>query len=117
MMIKSIKVRLNPNNKQVTKLFQYANIARFAYNWALAKEKESYDNNNGFISDIKLRKEFTQLKRTNDYSWLNGISNNVTKQAIKDACNTYKRFYSKHSNMPKFKSRKHTLPSFLSRCD
>lgn len=111
-MIKSIKIQLNPNNKQVTKLFQYANTARFAYNWALAKEKENYDNNNGFISDIKLRKEFTQLKRTNDYSWLNGISNNVTKQAIKDACNTYKRFYKKHSNMPKFKSRKHTLPSF-----
>lgn len=111
-MIKSIKVRLNPNNKQVTKLFQYANTARFAYNWALAKEKESYDNNNGFISDTKLRKEFTQLKRTNDYSWLNGVSNNVTKQAIKDACNAYKRFYSKHSNIPKFKSRKHALPSF-----
>lgn len=111
-MIKSIKIRLNPNNKQVTKLFQYANTARFAYNWALAKEKESYDNNNGFISDTKLRKEFTQLKRTNDYSWLNNVSNNVTKQAIKDACNAYKRFYSKHSNMPKFKSRKHTLPSF-----
>lgn len=111
-MIKSIKVRLNPNNKQVTKLFQYAGCARFAYNWALAKEKESYDNNNGFISDIELRREFTQLKGTNDYSWLNGVSNNVTKQAIKDACNAYKRFYSKYSNMPKFKSRKRTLPSF-----
>lgn len=111
-MIKSIKVRLNPNNKQATKLFQYANTARFAYNWALAKEKESYDNNNGFISDTKLRREFTQLKRTKDYSWLNGISNNVTKQAIKDACNAYKRFYKKCSGKPKFKSRKHTLPSF-----
>ena len=27
-------------NKQVTKLFQYAGTARFAYNWALAKEQE-----------------------------------------------------------------------------
>ena len=25
-MIKSIKVRLNPNNKQLTKLFQYADV-------------------------------------------------------------------------------------------
>lgn len=31
-MIKSIKVMLVPNNKQKTKLFQYANTARFAYN-------------------------------------------------------------------------------------
>ena len=34
-MIRSIKVRLNPNNKQLTKLFQYAGCARFAYNWAI----------------------------------------------------------------------------------
>ena len=32
---------LLPNNKQKTKLFQYANTARFAYNWALGRE--SYD--------------------------------------------------------------------------
>ena len=29
---------LIPNNKQKTKLFQYANTARFIYNWTLAKE-------------------------------------------------------------------------------
>lgn len=111
-MIKTIKVMLVPNNKQETRLFQYADTARFAYNWALAKEKESYDNNTGFISDTKLRREFTKLKKTEGYSWLKSISNNVTKQAIKDACNNYKKFYNKHSKEPKFKSRKHTLPSF-----
>lgn len=30
------------DNKQKTKLFQYANAARFAYNWALGREKENY---------------------------------------------------------------------------
>ena len=35
---------LQPNKKQKTKLFQYANTARFAYNWALAREQESYKN-------------------------------------------------------------------------
>ena len=35
---------LIPNNKQKTKLFRYANTARFAYNWALAREKENYKN-------------------------------------------------------------------------
>ncbi len=39
-MIKSIKVMLEPNNKQETKLFQCAGTARFAYNWALDREKE-----------------------------------------------------------------------------
>ena len=76
---------LLPNNKQKTKLFQYANTARFAYNWALDKEQENYKNGRKLISDGDLRKEFTQLKKTEEYGWLNNVSNNVTKQAIKDA--------------------------------
>ena len=111
-MIKTIRVMLVPNNKQKTKLFQYANTARFAYNWALGREKENYENGGKFISDADLRKEFTQLKKRDEYSWLNKISNNVTKQAIKDACNAYKRFFKGYSNFPRFKSRKHSTPSF-----
>ena len=41
-MVKTIRVMLIPNNKQKTKLFQYANTARFAYNWALGKEQKNY---------------------------------------------------------------------------
>ena len=111
-MIKSIKVRLNPNNKQITKLFQYARCARFVYNWAIAKEQENYKQGNKFLSDNELRKEFTQLKKLQNYTWLNKISNNVTKQAIKDACNTYKRFFKGQCKYPKFKSKKHSIPSF-----
>lgn len=101
-----------PNNKQKTKLFQYANTARFVYNWALGREKENYKNGGKFISDGDLRKEFTQLKKTEEYSWLNEISNNVTKQAIKDVCNAYKRLFKGYSKFPKFKSRKYSVPSF-----
>ncbi|MCB8639985.1 MULTISPECIES: transposase [unclassified Holdemanella] len=111
-MIKSIKVRLNPNNKQFTKLFQYAGCARFAYNWALVKEQENYKQGNKFLSNSELRKEFTQLKKLPEYQWLNEVSNNVTKQAIKDACNAYQRFFKGQCKYPKFKSKKHSTPSF-----
>lgn len=53
-MIKAIKVRLSPNNKQLTKLFQYAGCARFAYNWAIAREQENYKQGNKFLSDSEL---------------------------------------------------------------
>ena len=112
-MIKSIKVMLVPNNKQKTKLFQYANTARFAYNWALGREQENYKNGGNFISDGELRKEFTQLKKQDEYKWLNDVSNNVTKQAIKDACEAYKRFFKGYSKFPRFKSKKHSTPSFF----
>jgi hypothetical protein len=111
-MIKSIKIRLYPNNKQITQLFQYAGCARFAYNWAIAKEQENYKQKNKFLSDNELRKEFTQLKKLPEYRWLNEVSNNVTKQAIKDACNAYKKFFKGQCKYPKFKSKKHSTPSF-----
>ena len=60
MMIKTIRVMLIPNNKQKTKLFQYAGCARFAYNWALNKQKENHVNGGKFIKDTDLRKEFEE---------------------------------------------------------
>ena len=103
---------LLPNNKQKTKLFQYAGASRFAYNWTIAREKENYEQGNKFINDNELRKEFTQLKKQDKYKWLNNVSNNVTKQAIKDACDSYKRFFKGQSQYPKFKSKRKSKPSF-----
>lgn len=112
MMIKTLKIKLKPNNKQKTKMFQFAGTKRFAYNWALSKEQENYKNGGKFIQDNILRKEFTQLKKQEEYKWLYSISNNVTKQAIKDACLSYKRFFKGQAKFPKFKSKKFDRPSF-----
>ena len=110
--IKVLKVRLHPNKKQLTKLFQYAGCARFTYNWVIVRQQENYKQGNKFLSDNELRKEFTQLKKHPDYNWLNHISNNVPKQAIKDACNSYKRFFKGQCKYPKFKTRKQFNQSF-----
>lgn len=111
-MIKSIKVMLLPNNKQRTKLFQSAGVARWAYNWTLAKQQENYKNGGKFISDGELRKELTQLKKTEEFSWLNNYSNNITKQSVKDACLAYQRFFKHQADFPKFKSKRKSRPSF-----
>ena len=103
---------LIPNNKQKSKLFQSAGVARFAYNWALGREQENYKNGGTFLSDYDLRKEFTKLKSTEGYKWLNDYSNNITKQAIKDACLAYRRFFKGQSSFPKFKSKRKSKPSF-----
>ena len=85
LMITALKVRLEPNNKQKTKLFQSAGTARWAYNWTLAKQEENYKNGGKFITDGDLRKELTILKQTEELKWLKSYSNNITKQAVKDA--------------------------------
>ncbi len=69
-MITSIKVRLEPNNKQNSKLFQCSGTARFIYNWTLAK------------------------------------------QAVKDGCEAYKKYFKGLAEKPRFKSRRKSKPSF-----
>ena len=130
---------LLPNKKQQTKLFSYADAARFAYNWALEKERKAFQNGEPFLTDSTLRKEFTEFKKTEEVAWLNGISNNVTKQAIKDCCIAFGNFFREYKKTgvkyskkkkehfarigkpltvydmkghPKFKSRKHSVPKF-----
>ena len=94
-MIKSYKVKLLPNDKQEKRLFQFAGAARFAYNWALDKQMKAFENGEKFISNNDLRKEFTVLRNTEGNEWLKNISNNVTKQAIKDCCDAYGKFFEK----------------------
>lgn len=110
-MILSKKVRLYPSELQEQKLWQSVGTARFIYNWTLAKQEKNYKNGGKFISDNELRKEITQLKKT-ELSWLKEVSNNVAKQSVKDACDSYKRFFKGLSDKPRFKSRKRSKKSF-----
>ena len=138
-MIKTYKVMLLPNNQQKTKLVEYSNVARFAYNWALEKQMTQFKNGGSFLSDEVLRKEFTQFKKTEEGNWLNKISNNVTKQAMKDCCIAFQNFFREYKKTgvkyskkkleyfarigkavtiydmkchPKFKSKKYSMPKF-----
>ena len=110
-MILAKKVRLYPSETQEQKLWQSVGTARFIYNWTLAKQEENYKNGGKFISDGVLRKEITQLKK-NELSWLNEVSNNIAKQAVKDACDAYKRFFKGLSDKPRFKTKKRSKKSF-----
>ena len=109
-MILSYKTRLEPNNRQAGKFKQFAGAARYAYNWAIAKEKEAYELGNGFISETELRRIFTKHKEEND--WLYAISNDVTKQAIKDAVVAFLNFFRGNAEFPQFKTKKKSRPSF-----
>lgn len=116
-MITGLKVRLEPNHEQKSKLFQSAGMARWAYNWTLGKQEENHKNGGKFIKDGDLRKELTVLKQTEELKWLNDYSNNITKQAVKDACDAYYKFFKGLSKKPKYKSRKKSPPKFYQDTD
>ena len=136
-MIIAKKVRLLPTNDQEKKLWQSAGTARWTYNWALNKQIDHFTQTGQFkkIDDGTLRKQLTQEKKTPELKWLNEVSNNVAKQAVKDLCEALNKFHQKSKktgykhrksaiksgktltvkdleNFPRFKSRKHSRASF-----
>ena len=111
-MILSNKVRLKPTKDQESQLWKSSGTARFIYNWSLGRQEVNYKDGGKFISDNNLRKELTQLKKTEDFKWLFEVSNNVAKQACKDACNAYKTFFKNGKGKPKFKAKSRTTPAF-----
>ncbi len=100
MILKTVRVMLIPNRKQLTRLFQFAGSARFAYNWALSEEKKNHDAGGKFISDYELRRHFTLFKNEPANRWLYTISNNVCKQAIKDAVDACRKFFQGTGQFP-----------------
>ena len=110
-MILALKIKLHPTRVQEQKMWQSVGTARYVYNWTLARQQENFKIGGKFIKEGDLRKEITQLKKSK-LSWLNDVSNNVAKQAVKDACDSYGRFFKGLAGMPKFKSRKKSKPSF-----
>lgn len=105
-MFKAIKIRLHPNNKQNTRMFQYAGAARYAYNWALRQIQ------NGVYDEYEIRRQFTRHKKLPGKEWLNDISNDVMKQAIRDACDAQTRYRKGLAQKPRFKSRDRSQPGF-----
>ena len=111
-MILTKKVRLIVGDSEVQQLYRSANTARWAYNWTLRMQQMNYRFGGKFISDNVLRKHITKLKKRKKYAWLNDVSNNIVKQAVKDACLAYKRFFKGQSKFPRYKSKRRTPPSF-----
>ena len=94
-MIKAIKVRLIPQKNQEQQLWKSAGTARYIYNWTINKQIEHFKKTGKLnkLSNNDLRKELTVLKQTEEFKWLYDVSNNVAKQAVKDACLAIDRFH------------------------
>ena len=109
--MKTFKTKLKLNNKQRTRLFENAGVARFAYNLTLEIQETNYKNGGKFLSDCDIRKMIT-VRKQEDLAWLYNYDCNILTQAVKDACRAYKKFFDRKAKKPKFKSAKLTKPSF-----
>ena len=109
--MKTYKTKLKLNNKQRTRLFKNASVSRFAYNLTLEIQEINYRNGGKFLSDCDVRKMITTRKQE-DLAWLYNYDCDIVKQAVKDACRAYKKFFDGKAKKPKFHSKRNTTPSF-----
>lgn len=121
-MIKSYKVRLEPTKEQIEMLYKTSGCARFVYNWCLNFQKERYEQGEKFVSAMGMSKYLTALKKQDEYSWLKEVDSIALVGAYTDACTSFKNFFrgckkGKKVGYPKFKSKKHSTPSFMPRYD
>lgn len=97
----SHKIRLYPNKESLEYLAKSAGTSRFAYNWALARWKESYASGEK-PSAFKLNAEFNARKGS-DFPWTYEVSKYCCQQAILDLGDSFKRFFKKLARYPRFK--------------
>lgn len=107
------RYELRPNNEQETLLKKACGVARFAYNWGLARRKEQYKTNEGkdrFTSAMKQHKELNALKRT-DYPWMYDVSKCAPQEALRNLDTAFKNMQRRIKNhesekgFPKFKKK------------
>ena len=115
-MIKSVKIRLFPTKEQELLMFKSIGCSRFTYNWALNRCNELYKQGNKY-SMADIRKEFTQLKKKDEFKWLNEVSNTTMVESMRNLDKAFKSFFKKKSQYPKFKSKKKSRQSFYVRYD
>ncbi|MGL5245840.1 MAG: RNA-guided endonuclease InsQ/TnpB family protein [Sarcina sp.] len=111
-MIKSIKVRLYPTKEQEILMWKSSGTSRFTYNWGLNRLNKYYEENKKSLSIGDLRKEFTQLRNSNEFSWLREVSSEIPQQSLKDLNESFKKFFKGMANYPKFKSKRKAEISF-----
>lgn len=115
-MIKSVKIRLLPTKEQELLMFKTIGCSRFAYNWALNRCNELYKLGDKYAM-ANIRKEFTQLKKQDDFKWLNEVSNTTMVESMRNLDKAFKSFFKKKSKYPKFKSKRKSRQSFYVRYD
>jgi putative transposase len=82
-MLKSYKYKLIPNEDQKVLLNKHFGAIRFIYNYFLNERKQEYETNKQTINYYNNAKSLTELKKQEQYSWLNEINSQSLQDIIK----------------------------------
>ena len=110
-MLKAIKIRIYPDSVQKDFISKQLGCCRLIYNKLLDYKKTQYEQNKQSISLSQLGKYLTNLKKQDEYSFLNNVYAMCLAQTMQDLLKAYDNFFKLHKGYPKFKSKKDTKQS------
>ena len=110
-MLKSIKIRLYLNPVQKEFISKQLGCCRFIYNKLLDYKKTQYEQNKQSVSLSQLGKYLTNLKKQEEYLFLNEVYARCLNQTMMDLIKAYDNFFKLNKGYPKFKSKKDTKQS------
>lgn len=111
-MIKSFKIRLYPTKEQETAIWQHIGSCRYIWNWMLNKQQEVREQGGKHLSAFDMINLLKPLKNDGEHEWLYNVSSASLQIVCQDLQKAYDKFFKKTSGFPKFKSRKHSKPSY-----
>ena len=119
-MLLAKKIRILPTLEQEVQLWKTSGVARWAHNYVVASKNEEPD-----LKEGDLRKRITQLKKNEEYAWLNEVGNEAIKQSVIDCFKSCRkrgraRFHKKATTRPSFHLNHATLrrvDSFHIQCE
>lgn len=120
--LRAFKTELDLNNHQRTACTKHAGVARWAYNWGLARKQEAFEAGLKTPTAIDLHRELNVLKRT-EISWMYEVSKTAPQEALRNLDRAFDHFYRRVKlkkqgklkgkvGFPKYKSKKNGSGSF-----
>lgn len=107
---KAYKFRIYPNEAQETLIAKTIGCSRFVFNYFLNKWNETYKETGKGMTYATCSSELTNLKKEID--WLKEPDKFSLQNSLRNLDDSYKRFFKKQNDAPRFKSKKNSVQSY-----
>src|SRR5499427_4849434 len=101
---------MEPTEMEALELERTASVARYIYDWGLARCRQYHQQHGKSKPWAELSVELTQLKHTE--LWLYDFDSQMLQQALADLRRAYINFFERRAKFPQFKKKKAARVSF-----
>ena len=110
---KAYQFRLYPTKKQEILIAKTIGCSRFVFNHFLAKWNQLYKETGTGLTYNSCSSQLTELKK--EINWLKEVDSISLQSALRNLEDSFKRFFKKQNQAPRFKSKKNPVQSYTTK--